>query len=166
LVEDVARSVQVFTDGVRRRDLGKVLSIYASDAVFSPAWSDEAGRGMRRGAGEIKIAFENLFKDARHLSVSFRTQPSEATVHRIGKDHAAFAGYYKISKLLSTSIVEVHAKFVFVYSLGQGGSVEVVTHNSMLSPKGIVRVRGHLSKFNAYLAKREEEASSPSPSPS
>ena len=143
----------------------KLVELYDENATFSGE-CDVASVGIRKGREAIRDYFAELFKDAAHISVSFKTKATKQAVLEVDgemQQHGGssksksivFTGYYKISKLQTVSIVECHAKFVFVFTCSKEekkdsdsrSRITIKLHNSMLTPKGRVHIKGHFNQL-------------------
>lgn len=133
--EDVKHARDTWRAAVEARDVGAVLALYAGDGRLLGTL-DTADTDRRQRSYRIRDYFEQ-FLDREEIRVEFRRTVTSEDVVALGPGLAAYVGYYDFV-LRGGGIEEVaKAKFTFVYRRGEDGRLEILIHNSGLTPEGV-----------------------------
>ena len=150
----------------QRRDIDDIVALYDTASIFSDECDRDTSKGIKESEQNVRDYFVLLFERAVHMSVNFKTHPTSESVRVLDNQHLTFAGYYKIFKLESFSVVEIHAKFHFTYVMQDQQKDQqnsrrlkqllIERHTSTLSSKGKVIKHGHFIKVNQRIQAMQE----------
>jgi len=130
--QEAIATLNNWAEAIRSRDIERVINLYHPATSQLLGTVDESHIGSRIGRDRIRHYFEHfLANDVVEPKILNR----EVIV--LSDNIVVVNGYYDF-RLVKAGVEKIaHAKFTFIFQRNSEGQLEIVTHNSGLTPQGI-----------------------------
>jgi len=139
---EVKSTVEAWAKAASNRDIDAIVRMHDVDIIQDHSSSrvlgltDEANSARRTTLPLIRDHFNSLLGGNDAVKPNF-PKFDAADVIFLAEDTAAYSGYYNFELTKTGVTKEVFAKFTYILKKTPNG-VKIVTHNSLITPKGAV----------------------------